>query len=384
MYVAEHVGNCGITTYLTNAQVVHFVASQPLGPWRRKEVAVPALSSQWPSGSCPSAAVTPNGTVVMWIYRGGGRPKMGQDAWGNSCEAGASPCGFAKHGCGPNAPPPPPMKPRHEEMSGVDQGGSSNMLLAVSHSGPGGPFKPRVVQFEEKVSYSIAAPWILPNGTAFWVLQAPCSKTVCPNISSPDGVAECGGTCGTIIRGETWEGPYAVVARGACSRGEDHSIYVDQKGHFHCVSHRFSNATFPAGPFDATKDGGHSFSVDGRDPWYCADGKGGVEYCNLDSPIAYNATIIYEESGVNRFGTRERPHMLVEDGVPKALVTSVQHCQAPSIPDACTASDPQSCNISNHLCHNNWPGYMDRAWTSVAPLRTTKTTDKPSRSAVVP
>ena len=202
----------------------------------------------------------------------------------------------------------------------------------------------------------------MPNGTAFWVLQAACPSTMRDHAS---------GTCGTILRGESWEGPYSVIARDACAIGEDHSLYIDARG-FHCLTHRFSNASLPPGPFDAMKDGGHAFSLDGSDgSWFCADGKGGHGECRLTSPIAYNSTIVYAHNGVNKFGTRERPHILFDGSNPVALTTSVQHCQAPDVADACTA-DPRSCNQSNLLCHNQWPGYMDRSWTSVVPLRTTK------------
>jgi hypothetical protein len=75
------------------------------------------------------------------------------------------------------------------------------------------------------------------------------------------------------------------AARGACGPGEDPSIYVDKRGHVHCVYHR--------APFNETgKDGGHAFSVDGRDPWFCVDGKGGHGRCTPDSPPAYNTTIV--------------------------------------------------------------------------------------------
>ena len=109
MFVSEYVGNCGITAWLTNSQTVRFVSATPKGPWTRKEVVIKGYST------CPSAAITSNGTVVLWAMGGGGGggPRLGPDAWGNRCEGGASPCGFAKHGCGPNAPPPkrPPPAP---------------------------------------------------------------------------------------------------------------------------------------------------------------------------------------------------------------------------------------------------------------------------------
>ena len=84
---------------------------------------------------------------------------------------------------------------------------------------------------------------------------------------------------------------YTVMSRGACAIGEDHSImYIDKRG-FHCISHRVSIVGDPTRPasqsmkghlpggctvFDATRDGGHTFSLHGwNDSWYCADGKGG-------------------------------------------------------------------------------------------------------------
>ena len=175
-----------------------------------------------------------------------------------------------------------------------------------------------------------------------------------------------------------------MLSRGACSIGEDHSMWIDTRGHFHCISHRFSvpgdpicnerEGTAEAGCsiYDATRDGGHAFSIDGRnDSWFCADGKGGHAYCTPDSPPAYNSTIVYED-GTHKFGTRERPHVLFDRGVPIALTNSVQHCQAPSTPDRCIAGNSHSCNQSNLGCANHWPGYQDRAWTSVTPLQTTK------------
>ena len=126
--------------------------------------------------------------------------------------------------------------------------------LQVSTAGPAGPWRNFTAELIEPVDYAIAAPWLLPNGTAFFVLQSlvyPRSWPVEDHLAA----------IGIVVRAETWEGPFTVVARGACSPGEDHSMYFDRKGHAHCLSHR--------APFNATGSvGGHSFSVDGRDPWY--------------------------------------------------------------------------------------------------------------------
>lgn len=288
-FVSEFVGGCGVASWRTNSQVVHFSAPSPKGPWQRKDVALPIWAS------CPSAAVAPNGTIVMWsMLRPGVKtvPRLGPDPVnGQRCVGGATPCGFAKHGCNSTgeckradgsttrccngtACPSPPMPPGS---------GSSSLSLVVSTAGPAGPWTSFTAELTEPVPYAIAAPLILPNGTAFFVLQSlqyPRSWPINERIAA----------IGIIVRAETWEGPYTIVARGACSPGEDHSLYVDTKGHIHCLSHR--------APVNATlRDGGHSFSITGADPWFCVDGKGGHGRCTQHSPPAYNTTIVYAKGG---------------------------------------------------------------------------------------
>ena len=118
-------------------------------------------------------------------------------------------------------------------------------------------------------------------------------------LSCHEASNECEMAMLVVIRAKSWEGPYEVMSRTACSIGEDHSMYIDKRG-FHCISHRFSIPRDPickeAGGctiFDATRDGGHAFSAHGwNDTWYCADGKGGHAHCTPDQPPAYNATIV--------------------------------------------------------------------------------------------
>lgn len=107
------------------------------------------------------------------------------------------------------------------------------------------------------------------------------------------------------------------------------------------------------------QDGAHSFSVDGRDPWYCVDGAGGHGMCTADTPAPYNTTLWHTRNGVVQatvMGTRERPHMLfTEEGAPLALVTATRYCNGTQAP-LCAADVP--------------PGYSDRSFSSVAKLRT--------------
>ena len=123
----------------------------------------------------------------------------------------------------------------------------------------------------------------------------------------------------------------------------------DLRGHFHCLWHNTKRAAGVRSKWPA----GHSFSVDGRDPWYCVDGKGSHGQCNPDSPGPYNTTLYHTAAGGGVVttvieGSRERPHLLfAADGSPLALVTAI-------------AVHPK----------NNGRSYTDRSFTSVAPLRT--------------
>ena len=135
-FVSEFVGNCGVTAWQTNSQIVRFSSPSPRGPWKRNEVSLPLWAH------CGSAAVAPNGTVVMWSFRGSKKPRMGLDPQGQRCIAGATPCGFAKHGCntthqcqaksGGWEPCPPPAPP---EGSGCSSWGKAKVMIILFHIG---------------------------------------------------------------------------------------------------------------------------------------------------------------------------------------------------------------------------------------------------------
>ena len=101
-----------------------------------------------------------------------------------------------------------------------------------------------------------------------------------------------------------------------------------------------------------------ALSVDGHDPWYCVDGSGGHGLCTPATPAPYNTTLWHTAGDgsvtATTMGTRERPHMLFNhDGSLLALVTATRYC-----------------NGTAALCASNVPpGYSDRSFTSVAPLR---------------
>jgi hypothetical protein len=83
--------------------VVHFVSDSPAaGPWIRQGVVLPAQAT------CPSAAVAPDGTLILTLFGGEERTSKqrtreyypnGDPVNHNFCRNGSTPCGFSKHGC---------------------------------------------------------------------------------------------------------------------------------------------------------------------------------------------------------------------------------------------------------------------------------------------
>lgn len=226
MWGTELTGGCGITSWQSNSQVVHWTSATPLtGPWNRTHVALP------PETTCPSAAVAPDGTLVMTVgvpgRRGTSKQKIpanypdGDPVTHQFCRNGSTPCGFSKHGCfgaaGHN---------REPALSSVStlrldaaQGKTTmNFSMYASRGGVSGPWvsvSPRVeLALNFTGEWAIAAPWISPDGTTHIVLQTGEWPDFYP-------VALRQGNIGTVIEAASWEGPYTVIARGACGPGED-------------------------------------------------------------------------------------------------------------------------------------------------------------------
>ena len=99
IYASEMQANCGITSWMTNSQIVHFVAPAPTGPWTRQGVA--KVGAPW--AHCGSVASAPDGQLLMTRLFGNQQPRRcienyKQDPAHQCCKGGASPCGM-KHGC---------------------------------------------------------------------------------------------------------------------------------------------------------------------------------------------------------------------------------------------------------------------------------------------
>lgn len=133
--------------------------------------------------------------------------------------------------------------------------------------------------------------------------------------------------------------------RARAPGGEDPFLYIDHLENFHLLYHRMN---------DGQQTGGHAFSKTGKSKW-------------TFGPPAYDASVRYENPEVGNvwFASRERPHLVFEtresDGVREivALTTGVKVCDFAN-------STVQDCNS------NAWPGYNDKSYTSVQPVRSSR------------
>lgn len=174
------------------------------------------------------------------------------------------------------------------------------------------------------------APWVHPNGTVFLV------------VTDQDM---------GLYSAPTWGGPYTLVTTGACGGGEDPSLFLDSRGHWHCMFHRspFSNP-------DAAI--GHAYSLDGF-TWYVA------------SDPAANSSVVYDSGlGVVVHGKRERPHPYFdESGRLSAFVSGV--CLVPSCDplDGAPLDPTRDCTSGTQYaaCDSNspGPGWYDKTYTLV-------------------
>jgi hypothetical protein len=405
---ADGTGSCGLTTWSSNSQITHVSSYALAGPYAREEVAVTAWSHN------PIVRRMPDSTYVLFHIGDGGAPANATPPKGFCALNGTSPCGeqsFDK--CGPqpannacNATPAgwmcsvgtcmgaggncgtslaePTLRcddtyatcvpaaaaacaatpgcaafslspvwesglttaklfgaglattPNAQWSSwtraGVkadNDGGSCTLRMhtAPSTAGPWTPFTNATIT---PCGSNNPGPYVHPNGTVFIIF-------------TDQGMG--------LWRADDWRGPYMLVTTGACGGGEDPSLFIDARGHFHCLFHR--------SPFsDPDIAIGHSWSHDGY-AWTTA-AEPAANSTIAAAGGAFGGRIVH--------GKRERPHVYVDaDGRLRAFVSGV------GLVPACNPMGPLfnasadcSATAQYPLIDSNSPdGWYDSTYTSV-------------------
>jgi hypothetical protein len=106
-----------------------------------------------------------------------------------------------------------------------------------------------------------------------------------------------------LAEASSWKSDYTSVDTKApivTHIGEDPYIYQDKRGNYHIIYHDMEGAD----------RGGHAFSRDAK-TWY-------------NGPVpCYTGEVKYDNGSSRKFQKRQRPQLLMEDGVPLYLYTGV-------------------------------------------------------------
>ena len=325
-YFAEMAYGCGLTSWETNSFISHAVADSPAGPWVVEDRAL----GIW--AHTPSAAVAHDGTILLFHLGSGvnGSALPGSREYTATCHDGYSPCGtHPVHRC-------------NSTGGGGVSTGESPRGVDANASAAFGAFgaSPRGAGAERGFSFHFAShpsgPWekvTVAVDDARGLLRDGDNFAFNTPFTHPNGTIYVVTANRAVLRAYDWRGPYEAIATNACGGGEDNYLYVDHRGHFHCLFHK--------SPFsDLKAQGGHGFSVDG------------INWHSSDIP-AYSSEQLYADGHTATYGKRERPHLIFDpaSGEPTHLVNGV-----------CLHDNWAECN------NNPWPGYFDRTFTTVSPL----------------
>ena len=297
LYAAYMEKGCGLTGWVHDSKIVHAVSDTKTGQYQLADTAIPAWSHN------PAPIMAPDGTFVLYhIGQGIGTQYGVCNADGDCCRNGTSPCGFGH--C--TAPCNCADEPHNADF---------NLTLTVHYADtPEGPWKVWPVELPKGHAGNNPAPWVHPNGTMYLL-------SVSNDMS--------------LMRADTWKGPYTSVTTGACGGGEDPYLFTDENGNWHCLYHRapFNNLTVA---------GGHSFSENGYD-WHISE-----------APAYSGDYVTYTETGRHEVAKRERPRFLFDDaGAPIALLNGVVS-RKPGANET----------YGNFLAATNpFPGHYDRSHT---------------------
>jgi len=177
-----------------------------------------------------------------------------------------------------------------ERLPGVGTG-TINLAYSTSLDGPwqqidqANMIHGRAGKWDEMVTNP--APVILQNGTVLLFYRG--SSTQGTTKIYQIGLASA----------PSWKGPYTRVVDSSLFTvsNEDPFVWQETDGHFHMLTHYFAGG------------GGHAFSADGVN-WKFAG-------------VAYNESVVWDDNTTTKFGRRERPQVLIENGKPVILFNGV-------------------------------------------------------------
>jgi len=150
---------------------------------------------------------------------------------------------------------------------------------------------------------------------------------------------ECsGGEKIGIAKAPSYDGTYtrqdAPLCDGKDCLNEDPFMYQDQNGNFHAIFHFLGpNGGFSCrkvlGKWKGCDIGSHAYSPNGLSNW------------TFSKTIAYNATVQWTDGSSTTMSRRERPQLVLKDGLPAFLSNGVSENAPPPSPTPAGQSTPK-------------------------------------------
>ena len=351
MHVAEMVNHCGLGMWGVNSRCILAEADTAGGPYTQVATVVDA----WCHG--PSLGRDPiSGSWYLGHMGDGTKPRD------KTAPPGCRVCTDGTTGSGNSTLYPCPKA-----------AGAVDTPFALTATRPTGPWE-RAAHIQNGGN---GEPLFLPNGTLFFV-GAGGHHCIDPTTNRSTGLCPPGCAQNAFVsiyryenlsaalagpaNGTSW-GPTRTVLGGTndsviCVNWEDATLYADKRGHFHVLAHAFrgqdedwpqpgchksQNVSWnkPPGwrmawPGPCTSNGGHAYSVDGRE-WHI-------------SPIPpYTAETEFEDGSTVFWRAIERPHVVFNEHGELAYLLNgvgdpiqVNCTEGPSTPGR-IPTDPTAC-----------------------------------------
>lgn len=315
MMLARMSLSCGLTSWKTNSEVAHAVASHPLGPYSPQE---PALIPRFAHN--PTIHRSADGAFYLYHIGCG--------------ENSTTPVTSCKNG---STPGPLQELRANASASGISRWATEmeakcdgphwmGGLTAQSLDGPWLPFPSEItLASPSKTDHWLTnpAPVGMGNGTLLWLYRQNGGSWPGNNATSERlGVATAAGWDAMTLQDLTPTAPIFPFAL------EDQYVWRDTRGFYHALTHKgmprrrqqddsrdlggkIDNLD-PEGEGGATPMAGHLFSRDGL-VW----GIGVVA-------APYNSTLSFTDGTSMETGKRARPQLVVKNGVPLYLTTGAE------------------------------------------------------------
>lgn len=281
-FFSEFVNHCGLSTWGTNSRIVHAEATDPAGPYKFADEALPPQAH--------NAHIAYDATAKLFLLYHIHVPDP-------TCVGPAYNC---SRKC-TNGSTVPPTSAVAQPLS-LDDPSSLRAINWTYNSGAlhtsASVYGPWLGERAPNVGCNNPSPFLFPNGS---VLRACAGQHYYPQVDQ--AVSYLSNYSNTPAVNITCANLDGVVPMKNGFHSEDAVVWVDRRGNRHLLSHS-------VGPW-ADADGVHAYSMDGR-TWNCSD------------IPPYNGSIPFDDGKTDIVTKRERPKLLFDsNGEPIVLFTAI-------------------------------------------------------------